>query len=110
MGLARGAKRAAESDSEGSTSPAGRGVATADKPYACDQCELTFSRQHNLKSHALTHSTERPFACAVCQTQFRRQHDLKRHMKLHTGEKPYKCSNCGRCFARLDALNRHMRA
>ncbi|KAJ1668002.1 hypothetical protein EV178_000936 [Coemansia sp. RSA 1646] len=86
------------------------GVPTADKPYACDQCELTFSRQHNLKSHALTHSTERPFSCNVCQTPFRRQHDLKRHMKLHTGEKPYKCTNCERSFARLDALNRHMRA
>ncbi|KAJ2841008.1 hypothetical protein GGI22_008097, partial [Coemansia erecta] len=81
-----------------------------DKPYACDQCELTFSRQHNLKSHALTHSTERPFSCNVCHTPFRRQHDLKRHMKLHTGEKPYKCTNCERSFARLDALNRHMRA
>ncbi|KAJ2853142.1 hypothetical protein J3B02_003274, partial [Coemansia erecta] len=86
------------------------GVATADKPYACDQCELTFSRQHNLKSHALTHSTERPFSCPICQTPFRRQHDLKRHMKLHTGEKPHTCTNCGRSFARLDALNRHMRA
>ncbi|KAJ2503741.1 hypothetical protein GGH96_000081 [Coemansia sp. RSA 1972] len=105
----RGEKRAADSDSDGSVSPV-RGVATAEKPYACDQCELTFSRQHNLKSHALTHSTERPFACSVCNTPFRRQHDLKRHMKLHTGEKPYKCTNCGRSFARLDALNRHMRA
>ncbi|KAJ2542690.1 hypothetical protein EV175_006034, partial [Coemansia sp. RSA 1933] len=90
--------------------PGRAGVPTADKPYACDQCELTFSRQHNLKSHALTHSTERPFSCNVCQTPFRRQHDLKRHMKLHTGEKPYKCTNCERSFARLDALNRHMRA
>ncbi|KAJ1721283.1 hypothetical protein LPJ53_004179 [Coemansia erecta] len=86
------------------------GVATAEKPYACDQCELTFSRQHNLKSHALTHSTERPFSCPICETPFRRQHDLKRHMKLHTGEKPHTCTNCGRSFARLDALNRHMRA
>ncbi|KAJ2793710.1 hypothetical protein H4R20_006460, partial [Coemansia guatemalensis] len=115
--LGRGTKRAAaaamdsggsSSDSEGSVVRGG--VATAEKPYACDQCELTFSRQHNLKSHALTHSTERPFSCGVCQTPFRRQHDLKRHMKLHTGEKPYKCTNCGRSFARLDALNRHMRA
>ncbi|KAJ1893146.1 hypothetical protein LPJ66_005929, partial [Kickxella alabastrina] len=90
--------------------PHGSGIATSDKPYACDQCELTFSRQHNLKSHALTHSTERPFSCPICQTPFRRQHDLKRHMKLHTGEKPHTCTNCGRSFARLDALNRHMRA
>ncbi|KAJ2724091.1 hypothetical protein GGI07_002212 [Coemansia sp. Benny D115] len=106
----RGIKRAAPDDGSGSSSPLLLGVPTADKPYACDQCELTFSRQHNLKSHALTHSTERPFSCPICQTPFRRQHDLKRHMKLHTGEKPHTCTNCGRSFARLDALNRHMRA
>ncbi|KAJ2637801.1 hypothetical protein GGF40_002103 [Coemansia sp. RSA 1286] len=119
----RGLKRSAP-DNDGSMSPhmmdddeplrishsSQPGVPTADKPYACDQCELTFSRQHNLKSHALTHSTERPFSCPICQTPFRRQHDLKRHMKLHTGEKPHTCTNCGRSFARLDALNRHMRA
>ncbi|KAJ2823640.1 hypothetical protein FBU31_004218, partial [Coemansia sp. 'formosensis'] len=98
-----------DEDGDGRTTPRA-GVPTAEKPYACDQCELSFSRQHNLKSHALTHSTERPFSCPICHTPFRRQHDLKRHMKLHTGEKPHTCTNCGRSFARLDALNRHMRA
>ncbi|KAJ1942991.1 hypothetical protein FBU59_003038, partial [Linderina macrospora] len=109
----RGAKRGHQSDESDGDEPGRDGSAkgaSTDKPYACDQCELTFSRQHNLKSHALTHSTERPFQCPICQTPFRRQHDLKRHMKLHTGEKPHTCTNCGRSFARLDALNRHMRA
>ncbi|KAG9284143.1 hypothetical protein G9A89_022917 [Geosiphon pyriformis] len=80
------------------------------KPYTCQQCNQTFSRQHNLKSHALTHSQDKPFQCTTCQHLFRRQHDLKRHTKLHTGEKPYSCPHCNRKFARLDALNRHLRA
>ncbi|CAB4412122.1 unnamed protein product [Rhizophagus irregularis] len=80
------------------------------KPYVCTECNQTFSRQHNLKSHALTHSQEKPFQCEVCQHFFRRHHDLKRHAKLHTGEKPYQCPHCKRSFARLDALNRHLRA
>ncbi|RIA92599.1 hypothetical protein C1645_764475 [Glomus cerebriforme] len=80
------------------------------KPYVCSECNQTFSRQHNLKSHALTHSQEKPFQCDVCQHFFRRHHDLKRHAKLHTGEKPYQCPHCKRSFARLDALNRHLRA
>ncbi|CAG8746981.1 1777_t:CDS:2 [Dentiscutata erythropus] len=80
------------------------------KPFVCGTCNQTFSRQHNLKSHALTHSQEKPFQCNICQHFFRRQHDLKRHMKLHTGEKPYQCTYCKRSFARLDALNRHLRA
>ncbi|KAL1915405.1 uncharacterized protein VTP21DRAFT_6863 [Calcarisporiella thermophila] len=84
-------------------------ASAAEKPYACDRCDLTFTRQHNLKSHYLTHTEERPFECSECKQQFRRQHDLKRHQKLHTGERPHVCNVCHRSFARLDALNRHMR-
>ncbi|RIA92490.1 hypothetical protein C1645_64815 [Glomus cerebriforme] len=80
------------------------------KPFVCNVCNQTFSRQHNLKSHALTHSQEKPFQCDICHHFFRRHHDLKRHAKLHTGEKPYQCEHCKRKFARLDALNRHLRA
>ncbi|CAG8451087.1 3282_t:CDS:2 [Funneliformis mosseae] len=80
------------------------------KPFICAVCNQTFSRQHNLKSHALTHSQEKPFQCDICHHFFRRHHDLKRHAKLHTGEKPYQCPHCKRKFARLDALNRHLRA
>lgn len=34
---------------------------TVDKPYVCHECEQTFSRPHNLKSHLATHSSERPY-------------------------------------------------
>lgn len=77
------------------------------KIFKCPQCEHSFSRKHNLKSHLLIHSTEKPFHCSICTLKFRRLHDLKRHEKLHTGEKPHQCKNCGRKFSRLDALVRH---
>lgn len=32
-----------------------------ERPYVCKQCDQSFSRAHNLKSHLATHSTERPF-------------------------------------------------
>ncbi|KAG2171532.1 hypothetical protein INT43_008258 [Umbelopsis isabellina] len=83
---------------------------TSDKQYACGECDQTFGRPHNLKSHLATHSNERSYECEVCHHQFRRHHDLKRHQKLHTGEKPFVCAICMRSFARLDALNRHQRA
>ncbi|KAI9321039.1 hypothetical protein BX666DRAFT_1913897 [Dichotomocladium elegans] len=79
------------------------------RPFACTECDQTFSRAHNLKSHFATHSTDRPFKCDSCSAKFRRLHDLKRHQKLHTGERPYTCSTCQRGFSRLDALNRHQR-
>ncbi|SAM00361.1 hypothetical protein [Absidia glauca] len=80
------------------------------KPYACNECEQSFCRPHNLKSHLATHSSIRPYKCGTCDKNFRRLHDLKRHEKLHTGEKPYVCDHCSRSFSRLDALNRHQRA
>ncbi|OAD76091.1 C2H2-type zinc finger transcription factor [Phycomyces blakesleeanus NRRL 1555(-)] len=83
---------------------------TTDKQFSCHECNQTFSRPHNLKSHLTTHSSERPFQCDVCKHLFRRHHDLKRHQKLHTGERPHVCKACFRSFARLDALNRHRRA
>lgn len=79
-----------------------------EKKYPCPQCEHTFTRKHNLKSHLLTHTNQRPFSCAHCPSQFRRQYDLKRHEKIHTREKSHICKACGKGFARADALLRHM--
>ncbi|POS82832.1 hypothetical protein EPUL_006763 [Erysiphe pulchra] len=80
---------------------------TPAKKFKCPFCETEFTRQHNLKSHLLTHSQEKPFTCQTCDMKFRRLHDLKRHTKLHTGERPHICSKCNRKFARGDALVRH---
>lgn len=77
------------------------------KEHKCPTCSTVFTRQHNLKSHMLTHKDEKPYKCDKCDMRFRRLHDLKRHSKLHTGEKPHVCPKCDRKFARGDALARH---
>ena len=108
------ADAAADSDAspaQGSTSKGGRGSKDSRKTHLCDHCGATFTRQHNLKSHLMTHtSSKKEFVCTECNTEFRRLHDLKRHEKLHTGEKPFACEVCGRRFARADALARHTKA
>lgn len=45
-----------------STTPSATSSSTNEaKPYQCTECQQTFSRPHNLKSHLTTHSSERPF-------------------------------------------------
>ncbi|KAF2200839.1 hypothetical protein GQ43DRAFT_417147 [Delitschia confertaspora ATCC 74209] len=70
------------------------------------QCDKTFGRRENIRSHVQTHLGDRQYRCNGCGKCFVRQHDLKRHAKIHTGNKPYKCP-CGAGFARQDALTRH---
>lgn len=64
-----GTGASAASSSSSSSSNKGRGSrdngSTVSKPYTCSECNQTFNRLHNLKSHAATHSMERPYKVNV---------------------------------------------
>ncbi|KAI1298886.1 AP-2 complex subunit mu [Mortierella claussenii] len=79
--------------------------------HACQEpdCDKSFSRLFNLRSHMRTHSKARPFVCESCNFAFSRRHDRDRHAKKHLSEKPYKCIICEATFVRQDALVRHLR-
>lgn len=85
-----------------------RGPDPIDGKWTCtfEDCNRSFGRKENIKSHVQTHLGDRQYRCIHCGNTFVRQHDLKRHAKIHSGVKPYPCS-CGRSFARHDALTRH---
>lgn len=48
--------------------------------------------------------SERPFKCDQCTQSFSRNHDLKRHKRIHLAVKPFPCSYCSKSFSRKDAL------
>lgn len=48
--------------------------------------------------------SERPFKCDQCVQSFSRNHDLKRHKRIHLAVKPFPCTFCSKSFSRKDAL------
>ncbi|KAJ3248098.1 Metallothionein expression activator, partial [Chytriomyces hyalinus] len=73
-------------------------------------CQRQFTRPYNLRSHYRQHTGERPFACTQCSLSFSRHHDLKRHTLIHApGGKQHACPACNRSFLRSDALKRHLK-
>ena len=79
------------------------------KTFMClyPDCEKTFKRRYNVRSHIQTHLEDRPYRCGHpgCDKAFVRNHDLVRHKKSHE-EKRYACP-CGKKFNREDALIVH---
>jgi hypothetical protein len=47
---------------------------------------------------------DRPFKCDQCVQSFSRNHDLKRHKRIHLAIKPFPCTYCSKTFSRKDAL------
>lgn len=81
-----------------------------DKPYACPECDKSYTRKDHLQGHMRTHTGDRPYKCSECDSTFAYNHVLKNHMRSHTGERPYKCTECDKSFHLRQHLDDHVRA
>ncbi|CAH2254695.1 jg1812 [Pararge aegeria aegeria] len=72
--------------------------AEGETPYACTQCNKTFTFQQSYHKHLLYHNDEKPHTCSFCGRAFKELSTLHNHQRIHTGEKPFACETCGKCF------------
>ena len=83
-------------------------IHTGETPFNCTQCDYSCSRSGNLKTHMLIHSGERPFMCDLCNFSCTQANDLKTHKLKHTGEKPNACKQCNFSCSHFNGLKCHM--
>lgn len=77
----------------------------------CLECGEKFSCLSSLNTHKRTHTTSRtqPYACQKCNLRFSRSEDLHNHVRVHDGKSIYSCTLCDRMFAHSKNLTNHVR-
>ncbi|XP_051509364.1 zinc finger protein 335-like isoform X2 [Myxocyprinus asiaticus] len=63
--------------------------------FKCEFCEITCNDKKNLLNHQLSHTNDKPFKCEDCKYSTSKEDFLVSHIAIkHTGEKPFSCDMC----------------
>lgn len=74
-------------------------------------CMLTFYRKDSMKRHALTHTLEKPFKCDICDKTFSRQDYVSKHIShVHKRIFKHRCTLCDYGTREPKRLRIHIRS
>ncbi|KAK3601882.1 hypothetical protein CHS0354_041816 [Potamilus streckersoni] len=74
----------------------------------CMICDVNFTSEESLQSHALVHEEEKSaFSCPECGQLFSTSIALEEHQLSHIDRKPFVCGTCGKAFSDSLAWKRH---
>lgn len=103
------------------------------RPFVCQVCGVSFSREKALNAHVSLHGVDNAFECDTCNDVFLSLESLQEHQKIHADEESsgseyepdgdktasdddfdpkygnYYCNVCGMSFHRPELLKRHMK-
>ncbi|XP_069692304.1 zinc finger protein 64-like isoform X2 [Periplaneta americana] len=81
------------------------------KPHRCDQCDYATIDSGSLRKHMRIHNDERPYKCQICPYRSRDSSQLTVHLRTHTGDNPFVCpyESCSSAFKTSSDLKRHAR-
>ncbi|XP_063437541.1 uncharacterized protein LOC134718768 [Mytilus trossulus] len=79
-----------------------------EKAYKCDQCDKSFIRVGNFRTHMKWHENgEDHFKCNLCNRKFLNQESLLIHERVHSGNTPYQCGFCSKSYSTIKNLRIH---
>lgn len=77
--------------------------------YNCPECDLSFTRQSELREHSLDHFTGTISNCSECGKRFKTQKLLNHHFKVHVNERAhFACEMCKSMFVTRGGLRKHL--
>ncbi|KAK7808838.1 hypothetical protein U0070_018760 [Myodes glareolus] len=66
-----------------------QGLYLTEKPYKCNTCIKSFTRNFHCMAHQRTYLGEMPYKCPDCGKGFSDRSNLSSHQRTHSGGKPY---------------------
>ena len=81
------------------------------RPFKCDQCQATFTRQFSLKYHLMTHENWSRFTCTHCNRKFNHPSHFKNHVATKHGDvAKFECQFCDSVFLLPKEHQKHLKS